>query len=344
VSLSPNALAEKIRAQGIEVEAENIGYYVDSSLVHHFRLVQPTKFSFIRGNTFLAHSEVYLNTDGSISTIISYEPQAIGWKLPQGRVLPIECGQKKNRWGDLVPRVVNFYPNGEYKSGCSAKSAVSFPEAGGKEIAVFGDIDLLRNGGLAYASRVSTGRLSVNGQEVDLLPGSELAFHPSGAPYFFTLFHGQSFRAKQAQFGPALFTQNAGLPVSTTLFENGAVERGILGQELPLPELGLTIPAGSGVAFDQKGGELAISLALFSRPVRLQAGGYSFLIKKAVSNPEVGHMEVTTDEAFTFTHPDSGAQMDVPPGSLILLSETREILAIQTPLQEQKFERKQLNL
>jgi hypothetical protein len=343
-ALSPKAFAEKVRAQGIEVEAKEISYYVDSNIVHHFRLVQPTKFSFIRGNTFLAHDEVYLNTDSSISTIVSYEPQELSWELPQGRVLKIDCGQKKNMWGDLVPRVVNFYPNGEYKSGCSAKDVVSFPETNGKEVAVFGDIDLLQNGGLAYASRVSTGDLSVNGQEVGLLPGSELAFHPSGAPYFFTLIHGQSFRVKQAQFGEVLFTQNAGLQVSTSLFENGAVERGIIGQELSFPELDLKIPAGSGVAFDQKGGELAISLALFSQPMRLQAGSYSFLIKKAGFNPEMGHMEVTSDEAFTFTNPDSGTQMDVPPGSLILLSETREILAIQTPLTQPKFERKQLSL
>jgi hypothetical protein len=138
--------------------------------------------------------------------------------------------------------------------------------------------------------------------------------------------------------------QNASRPVSTTLFEDGSVEKGILGQDMPLNELGITVPAGSGAGFSLESGKLSFWLAILSASQKIMAQNNPFTASRVGVDPQTKKYEAVVAETFTFKGPD-GQLMDIPPGSIVTLSETLEILSIRVPAKAEKpFRRKQLSL
>lgn len=342
-ALSPLAAkAELIRVHGVELEARNIQFFVGSNKIHSFEPVNQVLFPLARGNAFPSGETVYLRENGSISLIVSRTPEKTQWDLGNRKIL-LNCGQKRNEFMDLVPRMVTFHENGEYKAGCTLASPASFVSAGGT-VDVSGNIDLHADLSLAYAGTLNSGKLAFAGRQVNLLAGTEIAFHPNGTPNFFTLAKGESFRSKQGSFGELLFVQSFSRPVSTTLFPDGTVEKGILGEDLPFAELGITIPALSGAGFIVEKGQLRLWLAIFSAKQTIPAIGFPFVASRVGLHPEYSKYEAVVAETFTFRKPH-GLLLDVPPGSIITLSESREILAIRVPAQEAKpFPRKQINL
>jgi hypothetical protein len=343
LSISPLAAqAEMIRVHGVELEARNVQYFVASDKIHSFEPVNPVVFPFARGNTFPSGEMVYLRENGSISLIASRALEKTEWDLG-GRKISLDCGQKRNGFGDLVPRLVSFHENGEYKSGCALLAPASFSSAQGK-VNVSGSLDLHSDLSLAYASTLNSGKAVISGKEANLLANTEIAFHSNGAPNFFTLAKGESFRSKQGSFGELLFVQSLSRPVSTTLFADGTVEKGIIGEDLPFAELGITVPALSGTGFTVENGQLRLWLAIFSANQMIPALGYPFVASRIGLSQENGKYEAVVAEPFTFKRPD-GLLLDVPPGSIVTLSESREILAIRVPAKaETPFPRKQLSL
>jgi hypothetical protein len=285
---SLSAQAEIIRVHGLELEARDIEYFLASDKIHRFRPAKPVAFEFAGNNFFPASDEVFLRENGTISLIVSTASEAIDWKISGSRVLPLNCGPKKNNWGNPVPRMVSFHENGEYDRGCSAAKPVEFSVPGGGIIEAQGDLDLNPDQTLAYASSLVRGSLRLKSGEVGLKPGSEIAFHENAQPHFFTMAAGQSFRAHQGEFGEILFVQNPHRPVSTGLFENGSVERGIIGQNVPFRELGISIPEGSGLVFTQKAGLPRILLAILSMKAEIEAVNNSFFASRVGLNQEMG--------------------------------------------------------
>jgi hypothetical protein len=342
--LSPLAAqADLIRVHGIDVDARNIEYFVGSNKIHSFSPASPVIFPFARGNAFPSSDTVYLREDGSISVMVSRAPETLEWKLADSRALSLDCGMKRNGWGDLVPRIVSFHENGEYKNGCALTAPFSF-RYGPNSVEASGSIDLHSNLSLAYAGKILSGKLKIGGKLVDLLPGTEIAFHANGLPNFFTLAKEESFRSNQGQFGELLFAQNSLRPVSTTLFEDGSVEKGILGKDMPLTELGIIVPAGSGIGFSLENGKLSFWLAILSANQRILAQGNPFTASRVGVDQQSKKYEAVVAETFTFKGPD-GQLMDIPPGSIVTLSDTLEILSIRVPAKEEKpFPRKQLSL
>lgn len=342
--LSPlSAQAELLRVHGVEVEAQNIQYFLASNKIHSFDPVNPVVFPFARGNAFPSGETVYLREDGSISLIVSRASDKVEWGLGGENKISLDCGAKRNGFGDLVPRLVGFHENGEYKSGCQLAAPAGFSGSQGT-LEASGTLDLHPNLSLAYASNVVSGQVLLAQKPAKLLAGTEIAFHENGTPNFFTLAKGESFRSKQGGFGELLFVQSMSRPVSTTLFADGSVEKGILGEDLPFAELGITVPALSGAGFTLVNGQLRLWLAIFSANQAIPATGYPFVASRLGLDPQSGKYEAVVAETFTFRQPD-GLLMDIPPGSIVTLSETRDILAIRVPVKEEKsFPRKQLSL
>jgi hypothetical protein len=339
------AQAERILVHGIEVEARNIQYFVASNKIHSFEPVEPVVFPLARGNAFPtgpSGETIYLRENGSISLITSRNPEKIEWDLG-GRTISLDCGQKRNGLGDLVPRLVSFHENGEYKSGCQLLTPTSFP-SGSSQVDVSGSLDLHEDRSLAYAGILNSGKVIINGKESNLLVNTEISFHANGRPNFFTLAKGESFSSQQGVFGEVLFVQSFSRPVSTTLFTDGTVEKGIIGKDLTFAELGITVPAFSGVGFTFVNGQMRLWLAIFSANQTIPALGFPFVASRVGLHPEYGKYEAVVAETFTFKLPD-GLLIDVPPGSIVTLSESREILAIRVPANAEKpFQRKQLSL
>src|SRR5690606_2170214 len=108
-------------------------------------------------------------------------------------------------------------------------------------------------------------------------------------------------------------------------------------------ELGALVPAGSGLAFSQVGGNLRISLAILSSKIEINAVNNPYFSNRIGLSQESGMYEAIVADTFTFKGPN-GLLMDIPPGSVATLSEKLEIISIRVPVKETPFKRKQLGL
>ena len=158
ILLSPIAQAETVQVQGQEMEALNVSRFDDGS-IHHFDLAAPAILPFAPANSLAVKETVYLyqgSTDVSLAASAATETQR--WKLPGGQEITLDCRPKKNSWGELVPRLVSFFPGQRYHRGCLLGAAATFT-TGGTTLQVKGEIDLSPEQGLEYASELVSGAL-----------------------------------------------------------------------------------------------------------------------------------------------------------------------------------------
>ncbi len=329
--LAQFALATPITLHGVTFEADSLSYYVDSNLLHSFRAVEPVTLPFIDGNKFPVRIDGYVHRNGNISTLSVMEDQDILWKRPDGKSVRFACTPRYYN-GAKGPRMVSFHENRQYKMGCDTPYGEEFIDAAGSKITVFASLEVSDKFELRHAGKIGTTQLKLPSNPVTLLAGTELNYHANGKPRFFTLVHGEVFTAEQGKYGKIKFTQKEGKHVSTTLFENGSVERGILAEAIQHQDLPFQLEAGIGVSFDA---DLVLTGMIFSSPKEVQAKDYKILVDRFMWDRQRGFYNLNVAEDFFFVNPENNDFVLVPRGSLVGLNLQWEIIGIQVPRKQE---------
>lgn len=320
-----------IQIHGIEIEVDKVEFFPGTTIISNLEISKPTTLPFARNNVFEASHSIYLHRQGNVSLIFSVANPDLNWLMPNGQTLNLNCSLRPATF-DLParPRVIAFHENREYYRGCELKSPTLFKNAAGafEIIANDGDIDLNANGDLEYASHLQSGKLRLNNQDVELKAGSSVALYESGLPRFFTMNSDASFSSRQGLLGEIRWNQSVANPVSTSLFPGGEVERGILGQELPISFLGENAPIGTGLFFETP--EL-ISALIFPSPRVFRSVEAVFRYQQVRNNPLAQRLEYVTLDSFLFTIPESGKILNIPVGAVISVSPDQQIVEIQSP-------------
>ncbi len=326
----PSAQADSLEVHGIKVSVSHISYYSDGK-VHNFMLDMPSILPFAGGNYMQVENMVYLYTNGSISALLSEQAKKVKWLTKDGRILELDCGKKRGADGMSIGRMVTFHENREYKGGCDLQKEVLFADKAGSNILVSGSLTVDQNFHLLHAGRVGEGAVLLTGENrVQLQPGTELSYYPSGVPYFFTPALQEKIIANQGSYGFLSFQQNTGRPVVMKLMEDGTVERGILAQALAHQQTGLHLKPGTGVVFTKKESDLLITEMIFLEPTLIAAKGHQILADRFQWDLEKNFYNLIVAQNFTFHAPD-GRKIAVPKGSLVGLSMDWEVVGIRIP-------------
>lgn len=332
-ALNASAEPQKIVVMGTEVLVDKIGYFAGSKTISNFTVINPVEFQFPRGNKVLARDTVYLHSNGNISLIVSPEKLDLSWKTFDGREAFLDCGARPGTIDvPRTARMITFHNNGEYRSGCAAYNGLMFKDALGNEVTVSGSLDVTPEFKLLYGQKVSEGAVKAGDSLVKLLPGSEAAFYPSGAPRFFTMILGETFSVNQPNYGKLTFRQKEGKSISTSLFENGQIDKGIIAQDLTLIDSTVKIPAGSGIIFSAETNQ--ITDIIFTIPAAIEAQGYSILASSF--SVEDSFYALVVAKEFKFKNPSNGLMIVVPAGSQVALSKNMEIIGIKIPRKEEE--------
>lgn len=323
--LAPPAHSEPITVQGIEISAEVIDRF-ESGEPHKIRLQAPLTLAFARGNRFTVSGEVYLHATGAISLVaVAEKNNEVEWAMPNGKIAKLDCSLRRTNIGDMG-RMVAFHKNLEYRSGCDAPYGVEFTDAAGTELKAFGSLEVGENFELVFASQVGSVRLKLGEESVALLLGTNINYHANGKVKFFTMQHGEVFTADQGELGTIKFTQKEGKHSSTTLFDDGKVQKGVLAQELIFAPLNLLIPKGSGIAFSRDGGKIEIADMILAAAQTVQLKGH--IVVAARVFVEGTGFSLVTAEPFTF-HVPSGQEIPVAAGFLVSFNHDLEITLIR---------------
>lgn len=325
-------LATPITLHGVTFEAEALGYYVDSPLLHSFRVKEPVRLPFRDGNELTVRMDGYVHRNGSISILTMMEAEDIRWVRPDGRVLRLVCSARFYN-GVAGPRIVSFHENRQYKSGCDTPYGEEFVDGNGSKISVFGSLEVSADFELRHAGKVGTSHLNLGSTSVTLLAGTELNYHNNGKPRFFTMVHGQVFESEQGAYGKLSFTQKEGKHTVTILQENGSVEKGILAQEVKHRELPFVLEKGTGVGFDS---ESVLTDMIFVQPKVIEAkGDYKINSSRFFWDRAKGYYNLVVAEEFFFVNPENGNFILVPVGSLVGLNMNWEVIGIQIPRKQE---------
>jgi hypothetical protein len=326
------AWATPITLHGVTFEADRLGYYVDSPLLHSFRALESVNLPFINGNTFPVDGDGYVHRNGSISTLTVMQENDVLWKRPDGRVVRFSC-QPRFFNGTKGPRIVSFHENREYKLGCDTPYGEEMIDKAGSKISVFGSLEVDQNFNIIYGNKIGTSVLNLPLGKVTLLAGTEISYHKNGTPYFFTLVHGEKFLSEQGKYGKLEFTQKSGKHVSTKMFANGAVEKGILAAPLKHQELPFELEAGTGVSFDE---DLVLSDMIFLSPKVVNAlPDYKIKTSRFYWDRAKGYYNLIVAEEFFFVNPENNNFILVPVGSLVGLNSKWEIIGLQIPKKDE---------
>ncbi len=329
--LAQFAFATPITLHGVTFEADSLGYYVDSDLLHSFRTVAPVTLPFADGNQFPVRLDGYVHRNGNVSTLTAMEDRDILWKRPNGQTIRLACNPRFLN-GVKGPRVVSFHDNRQYKMGCDTPYGEEFIDAAGSKITVFASLEVNEKFELRHAGKIGSTQLNLPSNPVTLLAGTELNYHANGTPRFFTLVHGQTFTSEQGQYGKLKFTQKDGKHTSTMLFENGKVERGVLAETIQHRDLPFQLEAGTGLNFDA---DLVLTGMIFPTPKEIQAKDYKILVDRFYWDREKGFYNLNVAEDFFFVNPQNNDFILVPRGSLVGLNLQWEIIGIQVPRKQE---------
>lgn len=326
--------AETIQVKGVSVQADQVEYFVDSKQIHSFRVTGPTSFALADGNSFVATSQVYLDSNGGISAIVSESKAPVLWKKGD-RVLKLDCAPRiDGNYLQAMNRMIVFHENQSYKNGCAAAEPIAIQDAQGGHATVSGDLEYGPDLQLTFAEKVKDGVLRIGQHDVKLVDGTSLGYFDSGTVNFFTPQAGQIFSFDVRGYGKLLFTQKEGTPTATFLTEKGAIELGILASGRPHAQLGFLMPSGSGVSFTELGdGAMAITGVVFSEPMPFHAeGDYTIQASKVAWDIESGFLKIVTSQPFNFVDPeDKTRTIAVPIGALVFVKASGKIVAIQMP-------------
>ena len=292
--------------------------------------------TFIRENTFVFKegSNLYSNKTGGIegSDIDYPRPEPVIWKLVDGQSMSMACGllPKTPMQPNGAIRFVRFHFNGEYKRGCSIINKVTFKVNEDSVLPLSGSrIELHPSGQLAYTNRTQEGTVVLNDQSIDIEPLKEIMYNDNGSLRFFTPKKGSQFKLKTEKYGTLQFEQQTSSTVSMSLFENGHIERAILGQELELKNV--TLPQGSGITFSENSSGIpTIFTAILTDNLTVETSdGYSLKTKLPRFREDGSVEALVLAEKIFFTNPNNSTQsMEVFPKSQIFLDESGVISGI----------------
>lgn len=337
----PGQAAEKMRIHGVEVEVEVLSQRparAGGVTVHAVRLLAPQVFQFAGDHKIELSGQIFLHDNGNIWMSEGTKSKApLVWTTASGRVI-LNCSERPVMSGVvLAQRSIQFHDNGQYMMGCESHAAGHFQtEAGGSvEIEHRAVVDLNRQGELKYASVIKGGHLVLPQGRVDLRAGSEIAFFESGKPAFFTVAEGNSVSIPiSATASVQVYSASRG--VSTSLFENGWLERGLVATDYRIESLGLQVPRGSSFIFEQNlysvDFRIRLSAVRLSLPQTLKVESYSLQVIQLELAASGEITSLVLAEGFTFMPSEPGAQpVQVAAGSKISLASNGRISLIEMP-------------
>ncbi len=291
---------------------------------------------FARGNKikFAKGSEVKYRDDGSILYVFAKgnTDELATWTTKANVSYKMHCGSKILRSSQSIhsASLIWFYPSGEYKRGCVAVSTFDFKTAqvNGK-VGFNSDIALFESGEIEYLSSIDQGKASVFETELTLKSRSEINFHSDGRLRFFTPAREQVYTC-ESQYGHIIYQQITP-EVSISLFEDGLIERAIIGQDISLH--GVVVSKGSGVIFDRlkkptSSAPYLLVVFLTRNHQLVTSDGYS-LEASSVKFKQQGVIElVEIAKNFDFKRPDNGRIVSVRVGDLVYFDEKMNISKI----------------
>lgn len=318
-----------LQVDGVEVHATGVEYYT-SGKIFDFNVVDPVVFPLSNGNSITAASLVTLDELGNLSVVVSSVNQLLEWKLPDGRSWRLDCSVRIIPvYGKRIARAVGFYPNHAYHRGCDLIDVTEFSLLGGGKVKVSGAFEANADAGLIYSSKILEGQVVVGGQKLVVLPGTEMDVFPTGLIHFFTMAKGQSFTVTHPVYGMVKFAQSSDRPISTSFYDDGHVENGIIAQDLVHNELHYPIPAGSGVMFDQK--DQVIDALIYNKPVSIAFKQATVLIANLFWDRGSSLIDLISAADFQILNPSTGSMVTIPAGALIKANLQGEILSIGQP-------------
>lgn len=323
----PALAAQRIMVLGQSVVASEVDFAVDGKSIHSFTVAEPLWLPLARGNSVLVTGTAFLHLSGKISAVLSQGPSSLRWRLRDGRELLLDCGARLGKDFQQISRVASFYESGEYRMGCSLPEPTEILAEGGNSLKVSGAIDFFANGSLEYAEKAN-GILPMDETELTIRPGSEIAFHQNGKPRFFTPADKSEFATYQGRYGKMVFGQRlSGRAVSTGMFSNGKVEKGILQKEIFLGELKLQLPPGTGLVFENEEDPQLVDI-VFAEPMLLRTSGILASFSALHREPEKKRMFLTLSEPMSFFRPDNGKLITAKAGAILGVSDSWEILSV----------------
>lgn len=302
----------------------------------------PHTMEFARGNsmTFPAGTTLYRNfsedqgSQISSAAVVQPMPNYVDWLLPSGQNLLLDCSARRPT--ATIPylrvRMVRFFPNGEYLGGCSTVDYAFFKNSTSSiKVLPLSDLSLNKKTQLEYAGLIADSYVVIKNQQILLKQRSEINFYPNGRVDFFTPKKNQSF-VTPTTLGKLFFKQSKD-NAYFRFFDDGHIQKGVLGQNLTIDNFDL--PPGTGVSFAQEDDSVDkyLKVALLQKELVVATGdGYKLKTNTLMFHSNLQLSAAQVSQPFQFTNPSTGAILFVPSGSQVFFDQDRVIREIKLPL------------